>query len=52
MQEYKDAAKETAGKIYEKGTYVASGAYNKASLAKQSAMDWITSMTTSTNQGN
>ena len=42
---YKTAAKETADKIYEKGTYVASGAYTKASQAKHAALDWITSMT-------
>ena len=45
MEGYKDAAKETAGKLYEKSTYVATGAYTKASQAKHAALDWITSMT-------
>ena len=31
MQEYKASAKETAGVLMEKSTYVANGAYNKAS---------------------
>ena len=45
MQEYKVAAKETAGRIMEKSQYVANGAYSKASQAKHAALDWITSMT-------
>jgi len=44
-EEYKKAAKETADKLYEKGSYVAAGAYSKASMAKHAALDWITSMT-------
>ena len=40
-----EAIKQTANNIYEKGTYVANGAYEKASLAKSAALDWITSMT-------
>jgi hypothetical protein len=31
VEQYKVAAKEKAGKIYEKGEYVAKGAYSKAS---------------------
>jgi len=31
MEGYKEAAKETAGKLYEKSSYVATGAYTKAS---------------------
>jgi len=31
IESYKQAAKETAGKMMEKGQYVASGAYSKAS---------------------
>ena len=45
VEVYKQSAKETADKIYEKGTYVANGAYTKASQAKHAALDWITSMT-------
>lgn len=40
------SAKETAGIIYEKGTYVANGAYTKASQAKHAALDWFATMTT------
>jgi len=43
LEEYKVAAQETAGRL-------ATGAYNKASQAKHAALDWITSMTSSTNQ--
>lgn len=45
--EYQAKAKETADIIYEKGQYVATGAYIKASQAKHAALDWITSMTSS-----
>jgi hypothetical protein len=41
----REAIKQTANNIYEKGQYVANGAYVKASVAKSAALDWITSMT-------
>ena len=52
LTQYKDSAKETAGVIYEKGTYVANGAYTKAYQAKDAALDWFTTMTTNTNSNN
>jgi hypothetical protein len=48
-REYKDQAKETAGVVYDKSSYIASGAYTKASAAKEAATDWFSSMTGSTN---
>ena len=49
VEGYKAQAKETAGVLIEKGSYVASGAYSKASQAKHAALDWITAMTASSN---
>ena len=52
MEEYKQQAKEKAGQLMEKGSYVAAGAYTKASQAKHAALDWITNMTNSTSNPN
>jgi hypothetical protein len=52
IESYKQAAKETAGKMLEKGQYVASGAYSKAREAKHAALDWITSFTSSSTNPN
>ena len=49
MQDVKTSAKETGAAVYEKGAYVAQGAYNKASEAKHAALDWFESMTKAKN---
>jgi len=45
----REAMKQTASHIYEKGHYVASGAFEKATIAKSAALDWITNMTKASN---
>jgi hypothetical protein len=49
IQDYKESASATAGVVMEKGTYIANGAYNKASQAKHAALDWFSSVTATTN---